>query len=121
MECVATTYSRNENYVASAIKLQTLAARYFVHHADSFDEAEHQLSQVADLIRKCVYMDQKEQVRVAAAKSLSSLMPMLRTRPLASNVFFQSALNYESYLKLMSSMVFVMTDEHPELRQYMTH
>jgi len=32
---------------------------------------------VADLLKKSVYADQKEQVRVAAVKSLSTLIPMM--------------------------------------------
>jgi len=27
-------------------------------------------------------------------------------------------MNYESYLKLMSCLVFVLTDEHPEIRRF---
>lgn len=76
---------------------------------------------MADLLRKSVYMDQKEQIRVAASKSLASLVPMLAARPLKDNIFFQSALNYESYLKLMSCLVFILTDEHPELRSFIVN
>lgn len=47
-------------------------------HADSFDDTGYQMQLVANLIRKSVYSDQKEQVRVAAVKSLASLIPMLQ-------------------------------------------
>ena len=114
-------FPKNASYVASAIKLQTLAARYYVKHADSFDETENQLSLVADLLRQSVYMDQKELVRVASVKSIATLIPMMATRPLSDNIFFQSAMNYESYLKLMTSLVFVLTDEHPEVRCFIVN
>ena len=45
---------------------------------------------------------------------------MMSTRPLADSIFFQSALNYESYLQLMSCLVFALTDEHPEVRAFIT-
>ena len=90
-------------------------------HADSFDETENQLSLVADLLRQSVYMDQKELVRVASVKSIATLIPMMATRPLSDNIFFQSAMNYESYLKLMTSLVFVLTDEHPEVRCFIVN
>jgi len=33
-------FPQNSNYIATGIKLQTLAARYFVQQADSFDKTE---------------------------------------------------------------------------------
>ena len=45
----------------------------------------------------------------------------MATRPLSDNIFFQSALNYESYLKLMSCLVFILTDEHPEVRCFIVN
>ena len=95
--------------------------RYFVKHADSFDDTGDQIALAAELLRKSVYMDQKELIRVAAVKSLSTLIPMMSTRPLADSIFFQSALNYESYLQLMSCLVFALTDEHPEVRAFITN
>jgi len=88
VEKITELFPQNASYVASAIKVQTLAARYFVKHADSFDETEAQLALVAELLRKSIYMDQKEKVRVAAVKSLATLIPMLAARPLSDNIFF---------------------------------
>lgn len=45
----------------------------------------------------------------------------MAAQPLKENIFFQSALNYESYLKLMSSLVFILTDEHPEVRDFIVN
>ena len=121
IEKITELFPQNASYIASAIKLQTLAARYYVQHADSFDLTGDQLSLVADLLRRTVYMDQKEQVRVASVKSLSSLIPMMSARPLKTNIFFQSALNYESYLKMMQCLVFTLTDENPEVRCFIVN
>ena len=57
IERTAEGYPQNANYVASCIKLQTLAARYFVKHADSFDGTEEQMGLVAELLKKSVYSD----------------------------------------------------------------
>ena len=73
---------------------------------------------VAEGIRKLVYMDQKEQVRVAAVKSLTSLIPLMSVPDLKLNFFFLSACNYESYLIAMSALVLVLTDENPEIRLF---
>ena len=73
---------------------------------------------VAEGIRKLVYMDQKEQVRVAAVKSLASLIPLMSVPDLKLNFFFLSACNYESYLIAMSALVLVLTDENPEIRLF---
>ena len=40
LQKVTELFPNNASYTASAIKLQTLAARYFVKHADSFDDTE---------------------------------------------------------------------------------
>ena len=56
--------------------------------ADSFDSTEEQFDIVAETLLKYVYMDKKEQVRVAATKSLSSLIPIMSVRPLHKNLFF---------------------------------
>jgi hypothetical protein len=73
---------------------------------------------VSQNLLKYVYSDQKEQVRVAATKSLASLIPIMMARPLNNNIFFQSAANYDSYLNLMRAFVFVLTDENPEIRLF---
>ena len=66
-------------------------------------------------------MDQKEQVRVSAVKSFSTLIPIMSARPLHDNIFFQSAMNYESYLKLMSCLILILTDEHPDIRIFIVN
>jgi len=68
-----------------------------------------------------VYSDQKEQVRVAATKSLASLIPVMVARPTSKNLFFQSAQNYESYVNLLKAFVFVLTDENPEIRLFIVN
>lgn len=40
-------------------------------------------------------------------------------RPFSKNLFFQSAQNYESYLSMMKALVFILTDENPEIRLFM--
>lgn len=57
IERITEGYPQNASYQASAIKLQTLAVRYFVRHADSFDGTEEQMNLVAELLRKSVYAD----------------------------------------------------------------
>ena len=79
------------------------------------------MSRVSELLRKSVYADQKEIIRVAAVKSFSSLISMMAARPLKDNIFFQSALNYESYLRFMSCLVFILTDENPEIRFFIVN
>jgi hypothetical protein len=37
------------------------------------------MRRVAELLKKSVYMDEKEKVRVAATKSLASLFPLMST------------------------------------------
>jgi hypothetical protein len=115
---ISDAFPENSNYLASNLKIQTLAARFFARHADSFDGTEDQLRIVAELIQQKVYMDQKEMVRVAATKSLSSLFSLMATMPLKDNLFFQSAMNYESYLILMNGLILVLTDENPEIRAF---
>ena len=63
-------------------------------------------------------MDQKEKIRIASVKSFGSIIPIMAAKPLKDNIFFQSALNYESYLKLMSSLVLILTDENPNIREF---
>jgi len=44
----------------------------------------------------------------------------MATKNLSENLFFQSAMNYESYLLLMTSLVFILTDENPEIRLFIS-
>ena len=103
------------------MKLQTLAVRYYIKQSDNFDAAESQMRDVAESIRKLVYMDQKELVRVAAVKSLASLIPLMSVPDLRQNFFFLSACNYESYLLIMSALILVLTDENPEIRLFIVN
>ena len=73
---------------------------------------------MAELICASAYMDQKEQIRVSAAKSLSTLIPLMSVKTLKSNLFFQSASNYEAYLILHKSLMLIITDENPEIRLF---
>jgi hypothetical protein len=57
-----------------------LAARYFVRDADSFEGTEEQLRVVADMILDCSYMTHKENVRIVAAQSFATLVPLLSTK-----------------------------------------
>jgi len=111
-------FPANATFTASLIKLNTLAARWFLADGDSFEKTEEQLGIVSSNLLKYVYSDQKEQVRVAATKSLASLIPVVMARPLNQNIFFQSAANYDSYLNLMRAFVFILTDENPEIRLF---
>ena len=42
-------------------------------------------------------------------------------KDLGKNIFFQSAQNYESYLKLLRALVLILNDENPEIRLFMVH
>ena len=57
VEGVADKFPANANYTATAIRLQTLAARYYVQQADSFGATEDHLRKVADSLRTHVYSD----------------------------------------------------------------
>lgn len=50
-------FPKNANYIATGIKLQTLAVRFFVQQADSFDKTEEQMRKVSELICTSAYMD----------------------------------------------------------------
>lgn len=50
-------FPENANFNSYGIKLHTLAARYCVLDADSFDGTEVQVRKVAELLLKCTYMD----------------------------------------------------------------
>ena len=45
----------------------------------------------------------------------------MSTSSLKENLFFQSAMNYESYLIMMGALLFVLTDESPEIRLYIVN
>jgi len=45
----------------------------------------------------------------------------MSTSNLKENLFFQSAMNYESYLIMMGALLFVLTDESPEIRLFIVN
>ena len=91
MDKLLTNFAENATFKAYAIKIQTLAARYFVRDADSFEGTEQQVSKVAELLLEHVYMSHKERVREVSAKCLASLIPLMAFKDLSKNLFFQSA------------------------------
>jgi hypothetical protein len=64
-------------------------------------------------------MEFKDEIREATVKSLFALMPLLSTKP-AESLFFTSAQNYQSYLTIMCALVYILTDENPEIRFFAT-
>lgn len=60
-------YPNNESFRAYQIKLQTLAARFYVKDADTFEGTEDQICKVADLLLEHSYMTHKERVRLVSA------------------------------------------------------
>jgi hypothetical protein len=80
VDLVVHQYPKNEAFRAYSIKLQTLAARFFVRDADTFEGTEDHLSKVADLLLEHSYMVHKERVRIVSAQSIASLIPHLSTR-----------------------------------------
>ena len=61
------------------------------------------------------YMSHKEQVRVVSAQSLASLIPYMS---LKDTVFFKSENLMESYTFLLMAMVYLLTDENPQIRLF---
>lgn len=96
-----------------------MAARYFVRDADSFEGTEEQLRIVADMILDCSYMTHKENVRIVAAQSFATLIPLLSTKDQTKNLFFLSASLFETYLTLMTALIYIITDENPQIRLFM--
>lgn len=47
------------------------------------------------------------------------LLPLMKADP-SESFFFQSAQNYESYLLLLASLVYILTDENAEIRLFAT-
>jgi len=80
VDLVVHQYPKHEAFRAYSIKLQTLAARFFVRDADSFEGTEDHLSKVADLLLEHSYMVHKERVRIVSAQSIASLIPHLSTQ-----------------------------------------
>ena len=80
VDLVVNQYPKNEAFRAYSIKLQTLAARFFVRDADTFEGTEDHLSKVADLLLEHSYMVHKERVRIVSAQSIATLIPHLSTR-----------------------------------------
>lgn len=72
---------------------------------------------MAEVILAYSYMTNKDAVRITTAKCFSSLIPLLAPRE--GNLFFQSACLFETYLLLMQALVFILTDENPQIRFYM--
>ena len=64
------------------------------------------------------YMTQKENVRIVSAQSFATLIPLMSTKDTSKNLFFQSASLYESYLILMTALVYILTDENPQIRLF---
>lgn len=110
---VRENFPNNDIFRAEVIKLQTLAARYYVRDATSFEGTEQQLSLVAEMILENSYMAHKENVRIVSAKSFATLIPLMSVKDVRKNIFFQSALMYETYLTLMLSCIYLLTDELP--------
>ena len=67
VDLVVQQYPKNEAFRAYQIKIQTLAARFFVRDADSFEGTEDHLSKVADLLLEHSYMVHKDRVRIVSA------------------------------------------------------
>ena len=88
LDLVVEKYPKNEAFRAYSIKLQTLAARFFVRDADSFEGTEDHISKVADMLLEHSYMVHKERVRIVTAQSLASLIPHLSTKDTKFNLFF---------------------------------
>jgi hypothetical protein len=104
---------QNDIFKSYVIKLQVLAARFFVRDADDFQGIEEQMALIADMILENCYMTQKEQVRIVCAQSFATLIPIIAVRDTSQNLFFKSASLYQSYLKLMHALVFILADENP--------
>lgn len=64
-------------------------------------------------------MTNKDQVRITTAKCLSTLIPLIATKDFQANLFFQSASLFETYLMLMQALIFILTDENPQIRFFM--
>jgi hypothetical protein len=80
VDLVIEQYPKNENFRAYSIKLQTLAARFFVRDADTFEGTEDHLGKVADLLLEHSYMVHKDRVRIVSAQALATLIPHMATR-----------------------------------------
>ena len=81
-------FPKNSNLTAALIKLNTVAALYFIADGDSFELTEEHVTEMSQQLLKYAYSDQREIVRVAAAKSLISLIPVIVTRPYSQNLFY---------------------------------
>lgn len=73
------------------------------------------------MILESSHMIQKDNVRICSAKSFATLIPILSVRETSKNLFFQSASLYETYLILMTALVYILTDENPQIRLFMQH
>ena len=60
------------------------------------------------MLKKYAYSDQKEMVRVANVKSLCRVLARISLKD-----------QIESCPSLFTAIVFVLNDEHPEIRSYM--
>ena len=67
LDLAVENFPKNEAFRAYSIKLQTLAARFFVRDADTFEGTEEHVSKVADLLLEHSYMVHKERVRIVTA------------------------------------------------------
>lgn len=101
------------------IKLQALAARFYYRDKDDFTLLEDQMRTVAELILENCVMTQKEQVRIVSAQCLSTMIPMMSEQDPRKNLFFKSATLFQAYMILMNALVFVLTDENPQIRLFM--
>ena len=109
-------YPKNDIFKAQVIKLKTLGARWFLlHNTDNLAITEKMMTFVSKTIFDHSYMSHKEQVRVVSAQSLASLIPHMA---LNDTVFFKSEKLMESYVFLIMAMVYLLTDENPQIRLF---
>lgn len=69
---------------------------------------KNQVARISQILKKYSYADQKENVRVAAVKSVSKVLSKLDLN-----------LPVSCYKDLLMAMIFILNDEHPEIRAYL--
>ena len=56
-------------------------------------------------------------MRVAVAKSVGRLIPLLSLDPLTS-IFSHSEANFRGYLEIINCLILLLNDEQPDIRSY---
>lgn len=114
-------YENNPNILAQLIKLSALALKKQIIQLESQKEESKErnenLAEIAKLFKHYSYMEQKEYVRVAVAKSLGTLIQQLKLRK-EESIFLKTSDNFRAYLDILVALIFILNDESPDIRSY---